>query len=191
MFIRQNDTGKIGVGPAVSISDGYTLVNTLDISTADSAKARLGDDSVVDLAAYTWAAVTGMDGYYDLTLQTGVTDTCGPLDILIEDVSLCLPIAMRFYVIEEEVYDALYATNAAGFQAGPTLAVPASTTKPPTNPTLEEALMYVYWRLIYGKVTVDGTEEVVFADDGSTELYTKAISDAGGTVTYAESAAGV
>jgi hypothetical protein len=190
MFIRQNDTGKIGVGPAVSISDGYTLVNTLDISTADSAKARLGDDSVVDLAAYTWAAVTGMDGYYDLTLQTGVTDTCGPLDILIEDVSLCLPIAMRFYVIEEEVYDALYATNAAGFQAGPTLAIPSSTTKPPTNPTLEEAMMYLYWRLIYGKITVDATEEVVFADDGTTELYTKAVTDAGGTVTYAEAAAG-
>ena len=148
----------------------------------DSARARLGDDTTVDISGYTWAAITSCDGMYDLTLQTGITDTCGPLDIIIEDVSLCLPIYQRFYVVEEEVYDALYATNAAGFQAGPTLAVPSSTTKPPTNPTLEEALMYVYWRLIYGKITVDGTEEIVFADDGTTELYTNAVTDAGGTI---------
>lgn len=190
MFIRQNDTGKIGVGPAVSISDGFTAVTTLALSTADSARARLGDDTTVDISGYTWAAITNMDGYYDLTLQTGVTDTCGPLDILIEDVSLCLPIAMRFFVVEEEVYDAFYATSAAGFQAGPTLAVPSSTTKPPTNPTLEEAVMYLYWRRIYGKVTVDSTEEIVFADDGTTELYTRAVTDSGGTLTYAEAAAG-
>ena len=55
---------------------------------------------------------------------------------------------------------------------------------------MEEAVMYLYTRLIYGKVTVDGTEEIVFADDGTTELYTKAITDSGGTVTYAEAAAG-
>lgn len=190
MFIRQNDTGLIGVGPAVSVSDGYTCVTTLDISTADSARARLGDDTTVDISGYTWAAITGMDGYYNLTLQTGVTDTCGPLDILIEDVSLCLPIAMRFYVVEEEVYDALYATSAAGFQAGPTLTAPAATTKPPAAPTLEEAVMYLYWEHIYARVTWDSTEKIVFRDDGSTECYTAALSDAGGTVTKAEAAAG-
>ena len=36
MFIRQNDTGKVGVGIATSISDGYTMVSTLDISTASA-----------------------------------------------------------------------------------------------------------------------------------------------------------
>jgi len=191
MFIRQNDTGLVSIGPAVSISDGYTAVTTLSLSSADSARAKLGDDTTVDISGYTFAATTNMDGEYDLTLQTGITDTVGPLTILIEDVSLCLPIREKFYVVEEEVYDALYATNAAGFQAGPTLAVPSNQTKPPLNPTMEEALMYVYWRLIYGKITVDATEEIAFADDGSTELYTKAVTDSGGTVTYAEAVAGV
>ena len=188
MFIRQNSTDKIRLGPV--IDSAGAMVTTLDLSTADSAKAILDDDSVVDISGYTMAAVTGCDGMYDLTLQTGISDTVGEISIVVEDVSLCLPVYKRFWVLEEEVFDAFYATSAAGFQAGPTLAVPASTTKPPTNPTLEEALAYVYWRLIYGKVTVDGTEEVVFADDGTTELYTKAITDSGGTVTYAEAAAG-
>lgn len=192
MFIRQNDTGQIGVGPAVSVSDGYTIVTSLDISTADSARARLGDDSTVDISGYTWAAITGMDGYYNLTLQTGITDTVGPLDILIEDVSLCLPIAMRFYVVEETVYDALYAGGAAGFSATSTITAsqPSATTKPPSTPTEREIMEYLYWRLVYGQVTMSATEETVFADDGSTELYTKSVADAAGTVTYGEAAAG-
>ena len=192
MFIRQNDTGKIGVGPAVDVTNGATMETTLDVSTADSAYCRLGDDTTVDISGYTFAAVATMDGFYDLTLQTGITDTVGPLDIVIEDVSLCLPIYMRFYVVEETVYDALFAASSLGFSATATItgAAPSSTTKPPATPTEREMLEYVYWRLIYGKITVDGTEEIVFADDGSTELYTKAVTDAAGTVTYAEAAAG-
>ena len=190
MFIRQNDTGKIGIGPAISISDGYTLVSTLSLATADSARARLGDDTTVDISGYTFAAITGMDGYYDLTLQTGVTDTCGPLDILIEDVSLCLPIAMRFYVVEENVYDALYTTSSNGFQALTTLSEPAATTKPSAAPTLEQAIMHLYWKHIYGKVTWDSSTEIVFRDDGSTQAFKSSLSDAGGTVTRAEVVAG-
>lgn len=192
MYIRQNDTGLLRIGPAVDVSDGATPETTLDISTADGAYASLGDDSEVDISAYTWAAVTNMDGFYDLTLQTGITDTVGILDIWIWDTSLCLPIHNKFYVVEETVYDALFATSALGFSATTTItgAAPASTTKPPSTPTEREMLEYVYWRLVYGKVTVDGTEEIVFADDGTTECYTKAVTDAAGTVTYAEAAAG-
>jgi len=192
MFIRQNDTGKIGIGPAISISDGYTVRTSLLLSTADSARVRLGDDSTVDISGYTWAATTSMDGMYDLTLQTGITDTVGPFDIMIEDVSLILPIYQRFYVVEETVYDALYAASSLGFSATASItgAAPSSTTKPPATPTEREMLEYVYWRLIYGKVTIDATEEIVFADDGSTECYTKALDDSAGTVTYSEAAAG-
>ncbi len=193
MFIRQNDTGLISVAPAVSISDGFTAVTSLTLSGADSARARLGDDSTVDISGYTWAAIANMDGAYNLTLQTGVSDTVGPLDILIEDVSLVLPIWQRYYIVEETVFDAIYATSALGFSATASItgAVPASTTKPPATPTEREMLEYLYWRLVYGKIAISATEETVLADDGSTELYTKAITDAGGVVTYAESVAGV
>lgn len=191
MFIRQNSTAQIPIGIAVDVSDGATMETTLSLASADSAKAYLGgDNSVVDISGYTFAAVATMDGLYNLTLQTGITDTVGLLRIVIEDVSLALPIDESFWILEEEVFDALYGASAAGFQAGPTLAVPANTTKPPLNPTLEQAVMYLYWRIIYGQVTVDGTEEIVFADNGTTELYTRAVTDSGGTLTYAEPVAG-
>ena len=194
MFIRQNDTGKIGVGPAVSISDGYTVVTTLALATADSAKARLGDDTVVDISGYTWAAVTGMDGYYDLTLQTGVTDTVGPLDILIEDVSLCLPISMRFYVLEETVYDAMFATSAAGFLATSTLTISEPSQGAPTStPTAEQILSYLYTEWVRNKIVTDtsGTDfKKVYADDGTTVLYKKSIADSASVFTLGEAETG-
>ena len=192
MFIRQNDTGKIGIGPAVVVGDGYTVTAALTLSAADSARARLGDDSTVDISGYTWAATASMDGCYDLTLQTGISDTVGPLEIMIEDVSLCLPLYVRFYVLEETVYDAMFAASSLGFSATASITgvLPAATTKPPATPTEREMLQYVYNRLCYGKVTVDATEEICFRDDGVTECYTRSIVDAAGTVTYGEAAAG-
>ena len=192
MFIRQNDTGKVAIGVAVNIADGYTMNTALTLTSADSARAILGDDTTVDISGYTMTAVTSCDGMYQLTLQTGITDTTGPLDIIIEDVDRILPIYQRFYVVEETVYDGLYAPSAAGFAATATItgAAPANTTKPPATPIEREMLQYLYWRLVYGKITFDATEELVFADDGTTQLYTKSISDAAGTVTYGKSAAG-
>lgn len=194
MFIRQNDTGKIGIGPAVVIGDGYTLSTGLLLSTADSARVRLGDDTTVDISGYTWAAVTNMDGYYDLTLQTGITDTVGPFDVLIEDVSLILPIAMRFYVVEEAVYDALYATSSAGWLSTTTLTIAEqSQGAPPAAPTAEEILSYMYTELVRNKIIVDtsGTDfKKVFADNGSTVLYKKSLADAASILTVGEAETG-
>lgn len=190
-FLRQNATHKVICGPFVDVTDGATKETGVLLSTADQAEALRHDGTtVVDISGYTWAAITTMDGYYNLTLQTGITDTVGHLVIDIADVSVCLPVREEFTVLEEEVYDAYFASGAAGFQAGPTIAVPSNTTKPPVNPTLEEATMYIYWRLVYGTIGISATEEVVYADDGTTELYTKGITDSAGVVTYAEAVAG-
>ena len=194
MFIRQNSTGVIGVGPAVSISDGYTLLNTLDISTADSAAARPSDGAVVNISAYTWASLGGMDGFYNLTLQTGVSDHVGPLDILIEDVSLCLPIYMRFYVLEETVYDAMFAASAAGFSATSTITVAEqSQGAPPVAPTEQQILSYLYTEWIRNKNVVDstsGTVKEVYADNGTTVLYKKTVTDSASVLTVAEAVTG-
>ena len=71
MWIRQNSTDQILIGPAVDVSDGATMETTLTLSGADSARAYLGGDGTdVDISAYTWGAVTNIDGMYELTLQT-------------------------------------------------------------------------------------------------------------------------
>lgn len=103
--VRQGATHTICVGPAVAL-DGLALVTTLDISTADDAVARLyNNNTVVDIAAYTWAAVTNMAGYYSLTLQTGISNTLGDVTISIRDDSLILPLKHCYYVESPTYYD--------------------------------------------------------------------------------------
>jgi hypothetical protein len=118
MFIRQGATHKVVLGPAVAVGDGFTPVTTLALSSADEAEAILHDNgTVVDLSGYTWAAITTADGYYHLTLQSGISNTVGHLTIVVNDDSLCLPLRQDFTVLEEAVYDAMFAGSALGYVA--------------------------------------------------------------------------
>jgi hypothetical protein len=110
--IRAGATYKIQIGPVVAVGDAFTPVTTLDLSTADDAVAILHDNStVVDIAAYTFAALTNAAGYYHLTCQTGITNTVGNLTIAITDTSLCLPVKACFQVMTASAYDLLYAST--------------------------------------------------------------------------------
>jgi hypothetical protein len=116
LFIRQGAPHKVPIGPAVAVGDGFTPVTNLALSTADEAEVILHDNgTVVDISAYTWAAITTADGYYHLTLQSGISGTVGQMRVVINDDSLVLPIKEDFTVVEEEVYDALYAAGAVGW----------------------------------------------------------------------------
>ena len=114
--IRQNATHKISIGPVVAVGDGFTPVTTLAVSSADEAEAILHDNAtVVDISGYTFAAIATSDGYYHLTLQSGISGTVGHLRIVINDDSLCLPVKEDFMVMEEAAYDAFYAAAAPGY----------------------------------------------------------------------------
>ena len=113
--IRQNSTHKVTIGPCVAVGDGFTPVTTLSVSTADEAEAILHDNAtVVSISGYTFAAIASADGYYHLTLQSGITGTVGHLTIVVNDDSLCLPLKADFTVMEEAAYDSMYATSAFG-----------------------------------------------------------------------------
>jgi len=115
LIIRQNATHKVVIGPVVAVGDGFTPVVTLDVATADEAEVILHDNAtVVDISLYTWAAIATADGYYHLTLQAGITSTVGHMTVVINDDNLCLPVRADFQIIEEAVYDAMYAASAAG-----------------------------------------------------------------------------
>lgn len=116
--LKQSTQTKVRIGPAVSVSDGFTPVTTLALSTADEAELlKANGAATVDISGATFAAVTGADGWFDLTLTTSHTDTVGELVVAINDDSLILPIYVRFQVVEESIYDALYGASAAGFDA--------------------------------------------------------------------------
>jgi hypothetical protein len=110
--IRAGSTYKVPIGPAVSIADGFTTTAALTLSGADDAVAILHDNAtVVDIAAYTFAAIANASGYYHLTLQTGISNTVGNLTIVVTDVSLILPIKACFQVMTATAYDLLYAST--------------------------------------------------------------------------------
>lgn len=120
LFIRQNATHKVVVGPAVAVGDGFTPVTTLNLATADEAEAILHDNgTVVDVAAYTFGAIATADGYYHLTLQAAISGTVGHLTIVVNDDSLILPLRADFTIVEEAVYDAFYAASAVGVPSIP------------------------------------------------------------------------
>lgn len=110
--IRKGATHKVVLGPFVDVGDGFTPETGVDISTADEAEAILHDNgTVVDISGYTWAAITTADGYYHLTLQSGITNTVGHLTIVVNDDSVCLPVKAQFVVMPTESYDALYGSS--------------------------------------------------------------------------------
>lgn len=122
-YIRQGATHKVVIGPAVAVGDGFTPVTTLDLSTADEAEVILHDNgTVVSISAYTFAAITTADGYYHLTLQSGISGTVGHMTVVINDDSLILPLRADFTILEEAVYDAMFAASAPGFSTVAALA---------------------------------------------------------------------
>jgi hypothetical protein len=117
-ILRKSTQVKVRIGPAVAVGDGFTPVTGLTLSGADEAELLKADGAAtVSISGATFAAITGADGWYDLTLTTSHTDTAGTLDVVINDDSLILPIFARFQVVEQAVYDALYATGAEGVPA--------------------------------------------------------------------------
>lgn len=114
-LLKQSTEIKVRIGPFVDVSDGFTPETGVALSTADEAELLKADGAAtVSISAATWAAVTGADGWYDLTLTTSHTDTVGELLVVVQDDSVCLPVHARFQVVEEAVYDALFAGSAAG-----------------------------------------------------------------------------
>jgi len=114
-FLKADTAATVRIGPAVDITDGYTLLATLAISTADYAIASDAGGTETDISSNTWAAVTGMTGWYDLTITAGQLGVEGPLTVAIYDVSLCLPIFCHFHVVNANVYDSLFAAASTDY----------------------------------------------------------------------------
>src|SRR3990167_6349630 len=111
-ILRQSTQIAVRIGPFVDVGDGFTPETGVTLSGADEAEALRAGTATLDISAATWAADTGADGWYSLTLTTTATNTVGELVIVVQDDSVCLPVFNVFQVIEEAAYDALYAASA-------------------------------------------------------------------------------
>lgn len=125
-ILRQSTQVVVRIGPFVDVTDAFTPETGVTLTgggdNADEAEAlKAAGAATADISANTWAAITGCDGWYNLTLSTSNTDTVGTLDIVIQNDSVHLPVYARFQVIEEALFDGIYAASAA--------VVPANTTQ--------------------------------------------------------------
>ena len=117
-ILKQSTEIKVRIGPFVDVGDAFTPETGVTLTgggdNADEAEAlKANGAATVDISAATWAAISGCDGWYDLTLTTSFTDTVGTLDIIIQNDSVHLPVHARFQVVEEAVFVATYAASAS------------------------------------------------------------------------------
>jgi hypothetical protein len=149
------------------VGDGFTPVTALTLSGADEAELlKAAGAATVSIAASTFAAITGADGWYDLTLTTTDTNTIGTLDVVVNDDSLILPIHARFQVIEEAAYDAIYAASAAPATAA---GVSAVETKVDTVDTNVDAILVDTGTTLQGELDgIQTTVDAILVDTGTT-----------------------
>jgi len=167
-YVRQNATHKVVIGPVVAVGDGFTPVTTLSLASADEKCAILHDNgTVVSISGYTFAAITSADGYYHLTLQSGISGTVGHVTIVINDDSLCLPVKADFTVVEEAVYDMLFAASAIGYIANQPVDVNTIKTQSVTC-----AAGVTVYPAVGTTATVKSNHEIVYSTDFATNYDT-------------------
>jgi len=146
-WLKADTQVVVRIGPFVDATNGVTPETGVDLSTADQAELLKATGATVSLAAATWAAITDVGGWYDLTLTTSHTDTEGPLTVIVQDESVCLPVFARFTVVPANVYESLI-TGTEWL---------AATT-------------------LQADFSISGTTLTVKKTDGTTTQYTKTIS---------------
>lgn len=111
IFLRQSTERLVRVGPFVDAGDGVTPETGVTLGAADQAELLKSTGATVDISGATFAAITGVDGWYNLTLTTSHTDTLGPFTVVIQDASVCLPVFMEGMVVSANVWDSLFGTD--------------------------------------------------------------------------------
>ena len=189
--LRQSTLRIVRVGMFRDIIDGKTAENGITISgltsLPDQAELmKAGGGNSINIAGNTWAAVTGADGYYDLTLETGDTDTVGDLTVSIIDDSVALPVGpIVWTVLEEAVYDKMYKAAAVG-PLTPDLAITLPGQEaPPNAPTWEDAMGWLYKTYRNKKTQTSGLWSL-FDDAGSIVDAKATVTDVGGVGTKEE-----
>ena len=153
MFLRQSTKTSIVIGPFVDDTDGKTAETGLTVGSIDVDLYKFSNTVPQAITTAVTPNASGSDsgnandmvhianGYYSLELSTGNTDTCGPLKIT-ANISGALPVWADFHVVEEAIYDALFAGSATGAFTG--VSVNALTSAAITDVWSQDPLVESY-----------------------------------------------
>ncbi len=120
LILKQSISIDIRMGPFVDSVDGVSPETGITLAGADQAEVLKAGGLATVAMAGTFAAVSGADGWYDYTVAAGDVDTVGEVVFVVQDSSVCLPVYVRAYVVEEAVYDAMYGAASTGPLQGTT-----------------------------------------------------------------------
>lgn len=140
ILLKVSTAATLRVGPFVDAADGVTPETGVTLGAADQAELLKHSGATVDISGSTFAAITGVGGWYDLSLTSGNTDTVGMLTVVIQDSSVCLPVFARAMVVPAVVWDSLVGgTDTLHVDAqqwlGGTIATPTQTGVPEVDVT--------------------------------------------------------
>ncbi len=129
VFLKESTSIDIRVGPFLDVTDGFTPEVGVSIASSDEAEILKANGAGTVAMTGTLAPVTGCDGWYDYTLAAGDVDTVGELVIVMQDDSVYLPVFVRAYVIETNIYVSLFASGASAFDASANVTVAGHTAQ--------------------------------------------------------------
>ncbi len=113
MFLRQSTIQTIRFGPFLDAGDGVTEETALTITQALRRLSKDGGNMAQ--SGETGNSTHDEDGWYFDDLTAADTNTVGELILSVQVPATHLPVWMRWWVIEEDIYDALFGASAAGF----------------------------------------------------------------------------
>ena len=117
-FLRQATSQVILFGPCLDIGDGVSEEVSLTLAQADMRLSKDGGAFAEKNASGN--ATHDSDGWYNTTLDATDTATVGELILNVHQPANMLPVWLRWWVIEEAVYDAHYGASAEGPLQGTT-----------------------------------------------------------------------
>ena len=116
MFIKEGATPEIRIGPFLDDGDGKTPEPSLSIGQADIRLSKNGGDFAQRNSSSPTNLTHDENGYYILALNATDTNTVGRLDIAVSETG-ALPVLHHLYVVEANIYDALFASGASAFDS--------------------------------------------------------------------------
>lgn len=113
-FLRQSTAVDLPIGPFLDATDGVTAETALTISQAD-VRLKKNNGAWAQISDNT-SATHEENGWYEKEFDATDTDTVGVLKVAIHETG-ALPVFHTFQILEEAVYDALFAASALGYVA--------------------------------------------------------------------------
>lgn len=110
-FLRQSSSVTVTVGPFLDSTDGVSAETGLTIAQADVRLSK--NDGSFAQKSETSSATHKENGFYSVSLNTTDTGTVGAV-VLGVSKSGAVPVWEYFWVLEEAIYDALFAASATG-----------------------------------------------------------------------------